>query len=198
MRWPASSAVPARGPRRTCPRPLCPSPHSSSWSMTSSSALWRCRPQLPPASATTCITAFRLGRCCWMIPVRRREPHRRRCFTDIEARIGRCSMRALLDAEQRADIDMIARRSGVAPLELDEDPELLATIPPHMWNCWATGCIRPMCCTTRRRRSVTATSSPAWTKIPELIRQAEANLQDSAEVWNRVAWRARRTRATSA
>ncbi len=63
----------------------------------------------------------------------------------------------------------------------------IATTPRPTSNCWATLCIRPTSCTMRRRTERYRHIINRLNKVPELIRQAEANLQDSPETWNRVA-----------
>jgi uncharacterized protein (DUF885 family) len=104
---------------------------------------------------------------------------------DIDARIARLDT-ASLDAEQRADIDIMRNALGASRLELDEiqsyrhNPtsyvELLGNglYSPYVLQYAPAG--------ERYRHIINRLN-----KIPELIRQAEANLQDSPEIWNRVA-----------
>ena len=107
----------------------------------------------------------------------------------IETRIAKLDT-ASLDKEQRADIDMIRDAAGASRLELDEiqsyrhNPttyvELLGNglyfVPGVLRHFDAAGA-----------GNATGDIITRMTKIPELIRQAEANLQDSPEVWNKVA-----------
>ena len=106
-------------------------------------------------------------------------------LTDIEARIGRLDAGSL-DAEQRADIDMMRNALGASRLELDEIQSYRHN-PTTYVELLGNGLYSPYVLhyapAPERYRHIIA----RLTKIPELIRQAEANLQDSAEVWNRVA-----------
>jgi uncharacterized protein (DUF885 family) len=106
-------------------------------------------------------------------------------LTDIEARIGRLNAGSL-DAEQRADIDMMRNALGASRLELDEIQSYRHN-PTTYVELLGNGLYSPYVLhyapAPERYRHIIA----RLTKIPELIRQAEANLQDSAEVWNRVA-----------
>jgi uncharacterized protein (DUF885 family) len=106
-------------------------------------------------------------------------------LSDIEARIGRLDMGSL-DAEQRADIDMMRDALGASRLELDEIQSYRHN-PTTYVELLGNGLYSPYVlhyapAPERYRHIITR-----LTKIPELIRQAEANLQDSPEVWNRVA-----------
>jgi uncharacterized protein (DUF885 family) len=106
-------------------------------------------------------------------------------LTDIEARIGRLDAGSL-DAEQRADIDIMRNALGASRLELDEIQSYRHN-PTTYVELLGNGLYSPYVlhyapAPERYRHIITR-----LTKIPELIRQAEANLQDSPEAWNRVA-----------
>jgi uncharacterized protein (DUF885 family) len=106
-------------------------------------------------------------------------------LNDIEARIGRLDV-ASLDAEQHADIDMMRDALGASRLELDEIQNYRHN-PTTYVELLGNGLYSPYVlhyapAPERYRHIITR-----LTKIPELIRQAEANLQDSPEAWNRVA-----------
>jgi uncharacterized protein (DUF885 family) len=104
---------------------------------------------------------------------------------DIDARIARLDTSAL-DAEQRADIDIMHDALGAASLELDEiqgyrhNP---TTYVELLGNALYTPYVLQYAPALERYRHIINRIN----KVPELIRQAEANLQDSPEVWNRVA-----------
>jgi len=106
-------------------------------------------------------------------------------LSDIEARIGRLDAGSL-DAEQRADIDMMRDALGASRLELDEIQSYRHN-PTSYVELLGNGLYSPYVLhyapAPERYRHIIA----RLTKIPELIRQAEANLQDSPEAWNRVA-----------
>src|SRR5580658_2619502 len=106
-------------------------------------------------------------------------------LNDIETRIGRLDAGSL-DAEQRADIDMMRDALGAQRLELDEIQSYRHN-PTTYVELLGNGLYSPYVlhyapAPERYRHIITR-----LTKIPELIRQAEANLQDSPEAWNRVA-----------
>jgi uncharacterized protein (DUF885 family) len=106
-------------------------------------------------------------------------------LSDIEARIGRLDVGSL-DAEQRADIDIMRDALGASRLELDEIQSYRHN-PTTYVELLGNGLYSPYVlhyapAPERYRHIITR-----LTKIPELIRQAEANLQDSPEAWNRVA-----------
>jgi uncharacterized protein (DUF885 family) len=104
---------------------------------------------------------------------------------DIEARIARLDTTSL-DAEQRADIDIMHDALGAARLELDEiqgyrhNPTSYVEL---LGNALYTPYVLQYAPALQRYRHIINRLN----KVPELIRQAEANLQDSPEVWNRVA-----------
>jgi uncharacterized protein (DUF885 family) len=103
----------------------------------------------------------------------------------IQARIAKLDT-ASLDKEQRADIDMIRDAVGASRLELDEIQSFRHN-PTTYVELLGNGLYSPYVlhyapAPERYRHIITR-----MTKIPELIRQAEANLQDSPEVWNKVA-----------
>jgi uncharacterized protein (DUF885 family) len=104
---------------------------------------------------------------------------------DIEARIARLDT-ASLDAEQRADIDIMHDALGASRLELDEVQGYRHN-PTTYVELLGNGLYSPYVlhyapAPERYRHIINRLN-----KIPELIRQAKANLQDSPEVWNRVA-----------
>jgi hypothetical protein len=104
---------------------------------------------------------------------------------DIEARIARLDT-ASLDAEQRADIDIMRNALGASHLELDEIQSYRHN-PTSYVELLGNGLYTPYVlqyapAPDRYRHIINRLN-----KIPELIRQAETNLQDSPEVWNRVA-----------
>jgi uncharacterized protein (DUF885 family) len=104
---------------------------------------------------------------------------------DIEARIARLDA-ASLDAEQRADIDIMQGALGASHLELDEIQSYRhnpTTYVELLGNGLYTPYVLQYAPAPERYRHIINRIS----KVPELIRQAEANLQDSPEVWNRVA-----------
>ena len=106
-------------------------------------------------------------------------------LNDIEARIGRLDAGSL-DAEQRADIDIMRNALGASRLELDEIQSYRHN-PTTYVELLGNGLYSPYVlhyapAPERYRHIITR-----LTKIPELIGQAEANLQDSPEAWNRVA-----------
>ena len=104
---------------------------------------------------------------------------------DIDARIARLDT-ASLDAEQRADIDIMHDALGASRLELDEiqgyrhNPTSYVEL---LGNALYTPYVLHYAPAPQRYRHIINRLN----KVPELIRQAEANLQDSPEVWNRVA-----------
>ena len=104
---------------------------------------------------------------------------------EMDARIAKLDA-ASLDAEQRADIDIMRNAIGASRLDLDEiqsyrhNPttyvELLGNglYSPYVLQYAPIG--------ERYRHIINRLN-----KVPELIRQAQANLEDSPEIWNRVA-----------
>ena len=104
---------------------------------------------------------------------------------DIEARIARLDT-ASLDAEQRADVDIMHDALGATRLELDEiqgyrhNP---TTYVELLGNGLYSPYVLHYATATERYRHIISRLN----KVPELIRQAKENLQDSPEVWNRVA-----------
>jgi uncharacterized protein (DUF885 family) len=109
----------------------------------------------------------------------------RNLLHDIEARIARLDA-ASLDAEQRADIDIMQGALGASHLELDEIQSYRhnpTTYVELLGNGLYAHYVLQYAPAPERYRHIINRIS----KIPELIRQAEANLQDSPEVWNRVA-----------
>ena len=104
---------------------------------------------------------------------------------DMEARIAKLGS-ASLDAEQKADIDIMRNALGASRLELDEiqsyrhNPTMYVEL---LGNGLYTHYVLQYAPASERYRHIINRLN----KVPELIRQAEANLQDSPEVWNRVA-----------
>src|ERR1700716_1385767 len=104
---------------------------------------------------------------------------------DIDARVPRLDT-ASLDAEQRADIDIMHDALGASRLELDEIQSYRHN-PTTYVELLGNGLYSPYVlhyapAPERYRHIINRLS-----KVPELIRQAEANLQDAPELWNRVA-----------
>jgi uncharacterized protein (DUF885 family) len=109
----------------------------------------------------------------------------RELLSGMEARIAKLDT-ASLDAEQRADVEVMRNAIGASRLDLEEiqsyrhNPttyvELLgnALYSPYVLHYAPVG--------ERYRHIINRLN-----KVPELVRQAEANLQDAPEVWNRVA-----------
>jgi uncharacterized protein (DUF885 family) len=104
---------------------------------------------------------------------------------DIEARIARLDT-ASLDAEQRADIDIMHDALGASRLELDEIQSYRhnpTTYVELLGNGLYTPYVLHYAPATERYRHIINRLK----KVPDLVRQAETNLQDSPEAWNRVA-----------
>ena len=109
----------------------------------------------------------------------------RSLLRDIQARIARLDTGAL-DAEQRADIDIMRDALGASALELDEIQSYRhnpTTYVELLGNGLYTPYVLQYAPPTERYRHIVNRLN----KVPELIRQAEANLRDSPEVWNQVA-----------
>jgi uncharacterized protein (DUF885 family) len=104
---------------------------------------------------------------------------------DIEARMAKLNT-AALDAEQRADIEIMHGALDATRLELEEiqgyrhNPTLYVELLGN--GLYSPYVLRYAAVTERYRHIISRLN-----KVPELIRQAEANLQDSPDVWNRVA-----------
>jgi uncharacterized protein (DUF885 family) len=105
--------------------------------------------------------------------------------SDIEARIARLDT-AALDPEQRADIDIMHNALGASRLELDEiqsyrhNPTVYVEL---LGNGLYSPYVLQYAPAPERYRHIIN----RLLKVPELIRQAEANLQDAPEAWNLVA-----------
>jgi uncharacterized protein (DUF885 family) len=103
----------------------------------------------------------------------------------IDARIARLDA-ASLDAEQRADIDIMRGAIGASRLELDEiqgyrhNPTIYVEL---VGNALYSPYVLEYAPALDRYRHIINRLN----KIPEFIQQAEANLMDSPEVWNQVA-----------
>jgi uncharacterized protein (DUF885 family) len=104
---------------------------------------------------------------------------------DIEIRIAHLDG-AALDPEQRADVDIMRGALGATRLELDEI-QAYRHNPTTYVELLGNGLYSPYVLNfapaAERYRHIISRLQ----KVPELIKQAEANLQDSPEVWNRVA-----------
>lgn len=103
----------------------------------------------------------------------------------IEARIARLDTKSL-DAEQRADIDILRDALGATRLELDEIQSYRhnpTTYVELIGNALYTPYVLDYAPAPERYRHIINRLN----KVPEFVRQAEMNLQDSPEVWNRVA-----------
>ncbi|MEP6886498.1 MAG: DUF885 domain-containing protein [Gammaproteobacteria bacterium] len=104
---------------------------------------------------------------------------------DMEGRIGRLDS-ASLDAEQKADIDIMHDALGASRLELDEiqgyrhNPTMYVEL---VGNGLYTPYVLQYAPAVDRYRHIINRLN----KIPDVIRQAEANLQDSPDIWNHVA-----------
>ena len=106
-------------------------------------------------------------------------------LSDIEARITRLDAGSL-DAEQRADISIMRDGLGASRLDLDEVQSYRhnpTTYVELLGNGLYTPYVLHYAPPTERYRHIINRLN----KVPDLIRQAEANLQDSPEIWNRVA-----------
>lgn len=106
-------------------------------------------------------------------------------LNDIETRIAHLDLGAL-DPEQRADVDMMRNALGATRLELDEIQSYRhnpTTYVELLGNGLYTPYVLNYAPSAERYRHIINRLK----KVPELIKQAEANLQDSPEVWNRVA-----------
>jgi len=106
-------------------------------------------------------------------------------LSGIDGRLARFDA-ASLDAEQRADADIMRDALGAARLELDEIQSYRhnpTTYVELVGNALYTPYVLQYAPAAERFGHIIS----RLTKIPELIRQAEMNLQDSPEIWNRVA-----------
>jgi uncharacterized protein (DUF885 family) len=104
---------------------------------------------------------------------------------DIDVRIARLDA-ATLDAQQRADVDIMRNAIGASNLELDEIQSYRhnpTTYVELIGNALYTPYVLQYAPAPDRYRHIINRLN----LIPELVRQAEANLQDSPAVWNEVA-----------
>src|ERR1700722_5316977 len=104
---------------------------------------------------------------------------------DMEARIAKFDA-ASLDAEQKADVDIMRNALGASRLELDEIQSYRhnpTTYVELVGNALYTPYVLQYAPAPERYLHIINRLN----KVPELIRQAEANLQDSPEVWSHVA-----------
>ncbi len=103
----------------------------------------------------------------------------------MESRIGRLDS-AALDAEQKADVDIMRDALGASRLELDEiqayrhNPTLYVEL---VGNALYTPYVLQYAPPVDRYRHIINRLN----KIPDFIRQAQANLLDSPDIWNQVA-----------
>jgi len=103
----------------------------------------------------------------------------------MEARIAKLDA-ASLDPEQRADVDIMRNAIGAARLELDEIQSYRhnpTTYVELLGNALYTPYVLQYAPIAERYRHIINRLN----KVPELIRQAQANLEDAPEIWNRVA-----------
>lgn len=104
---------------------------------------------------------------------------------DIDARTGRLDT-ASLNAEQKADVDIMRGALGASKLELDviqsyrHNPTTYVEIIGN--GLYSPYVLQYASAPERYRHIINRLQ-----KIPEVIRQAEANLMDAPEIWNRVA-----------
>jgi uncharacterized protein (DUF885 family) len=109
----------------------------------------------------------------------------RRLAKDIEARIARLDVTSL-DAEQRADVDVMQGALGAKLLELEEiqgyrhNPTTYVELLGN--GLYSHYVLHYASVTDRYRHIINRLNA-----VPELMREAEANLQDSPAVWNSVA-----------
>jgi uncharacterized protein (DUF885 family) len=104
---------------------------------------------------------------------------------DIDGRIARLDVGSL-DAEQRADLDIMRDAIGAARLELDEiqsyrhNPTMYVELVGNaVYSPYVLRYAPPQ---ERYRHIINRLN-----KVADFIRQAETNLEDSPEIWNRVA-----------
>jgi uncharacterized protein (DUF885 family) len=106
-------------------------------------------------------------------------------LSDIEIRIGKLDSKSL-SAEQRADIDIMHDAIEATRLDVEEIQSYRhnpTTYVELIGNALYTPYVLHFAATDERFRHIIKRLN----LIPQLIRQAEDNLQDSPEVWNRVA-----------
>jgi uncharacterized protein (DUF885 family) len=109
----------------------------------------------------------------------------RALLNDMQSRLAQFDVRSL-DAEQRVDRDMISDALSESRLELEE-------IQSHRHNptvyveLLGNGLFTPYVLQYAPLAERYGHIINRLSKVPTLIRQAQANLQDSPEVWNRVA-----------
>jgi uncharacterized protein (DUF885 family) len=109
----------------------------------------------------------------------------RKLLDDIDARIGKLDT-ASLDAEQRADISIMRDAIGASRLEWDEIQSYRHNPTSYVelaGNALYSPYVLHYAPVPQRFKHIIRRLE----KIPELVRQAQANLQDSPEEWNRVA-----------
>jgi len=106
-------------------------------------------------------------------------------LNDIETQMLKFDA-ASLNAEQRADMDIMRDAIGAQRLELDDIQSYRhnpTTYVELVGNALYTPYVLKYAPAPERFKHIIRRLA----KVPELIRQAEANLQDSPEEWNRVA-----------
>jgi uncharacterized protein (DUF885 family) len=106
-------------------------------------------------------------------------------LNDIDARVAKLDAKSL-DAEQRADISIIRDGIAASRLEWDEIQSYRhnpTTYVELIGNALYTPYVLHFAPAPDRFKHIISRLE----KVPELVRQAQANLQDSPEDWNRVA-----------
>jgi len=109
----------------------------------------------------------------------------RSMLQDFEARIAASNV-AALDKEQKADIDIMRDAIGASRLDLDEIQSYRhnpTTYVELVGNALYTPYVLHYAPAAERFKHIIERLK----RVPELVRQAEANLMDSPEIWNRVA-----------
>jgi uncharacterized protein (DUF885 family) len=106
-------------------------------------------------------------------------------LSDIETRIAKLDSKSL-SAEQRADIDIMHDAIGATRLDVEEIQSYRhnpTTYVELIGNALYTPYVLHFAAADERFKHIIKRLN----LIPQLIRQAEENLQDSPEIWNRVA-----------
>jgi uncharacterized protein (DUF885 family) len=109
----------------------------------------------------------------------------RKLLDDTDLKIARLNS-ASLSAQQRADIDIMRDAIGAQRLELDEIQSYRHN-PTTYVELTGNALYTPYVLHYAPAQERFVAIIHRLRKVPELIRQAEANLQDSPEEWNRVA-----------
>jgi uncharacterized protein (DUF885 family) len=109
----------------------------------------------------------------------------RRLLREIETRIGKLDAKSL-NAEQRADTDIMRGAIGASRLDLDEIQSYRhnpTTYVEVLGNALYSPYVLHFAPASARFKHIIQRLE----KTPQFIRQAEENLQDSPDVWNKVA-----------